>query len=222
MAISRLSGQDALGASTTTSVSATYAGTPTVGNTMIASIYANVGIGLDTITGWTNIVSMAFSGTAQSIEIFARVVQAGDSSTVTCSGAIGATIMRMHIYEYSGLATALTTDGTNSNSSGVTSVTSINSSNITTTNANDLLFVATATGGTSTAQSFNNSFNIRQVDASAARLFDADMIVSSTSTYSTTASWTTSLRAGIAFATFKGTPDALTTFGSTLAMMGVG
>lgn len=222
MAIARLSGQDALGASVTTSVSATYASTPTVGNTMIATVYANVGIGLESITGWTNIVSAAFSGVAQSVEIFARVVQVGDTTTVTCSGATGATIMRMHIYEYSGLASTLTTDGTNTATSGVTNVVSLLSGSVTTANANDLLFIAGATGGSSTAQSYDSSFNLRQVDASAIRLFDADRIVSATGTYSSTGSWTTSLRAGSAIAAFQAASVAPTTAVSdTLLMMGV-
>lgn len=221
MAIARLPGQDALGASTTTSVSATYASTPTVGNTMIATVYANVGIGLESITGWTNVVSAAFSGVAQSVEIFARVVQGGDGTGVTCSGATGATIMRMHIYEYSGLAATLTTDGTNTATSGVTNVTSLLSGSVTTANANDLLFIAGATGGASTAQSYNSSFNLRQVDAATIRLFDGDQIVAATGTYSTTGSWTTSLRAGSAIAAFQAATVAATTTASTLLMMGV-
>lgn len=222
MAIARLTGQDAIGASTTTSVSATYTSTPTAGNTMIATVYSNVGIGLESITGWTNIVSAAFSGVAQSVEIFARVVQAGDSTTVTCSGAVGATIMRMHIYEYSGLAASLTADGTNTATSGVTSVASLLSGSITTTNANDLLFIAGATGGAATSQAYDSSFSLRQVDASAIRLFDGDQIVSATGTYSTTGSWVTSLRAGSAIAAFQGaTVTPTTAVSDTFLMMGV-
>lgn len=223
MAIARLTGQDALGASTTTSVSATYGSTPTTGNTMIATVYANVGIGLESISGWTNVVSGAFSGTAQSVTIWAKVAGVGESTTVSCTGAIGATIMRIHIYEYSGLAATLTTDGTNTATSGVTSVTSLLSGSIATTNANDLLFIAGATGGSSTAQSYNSSFSLRQTDASAIRLFDADQIVSATGTYSSTGSWTSSLRAGSAIAAFQGaggTSASITQIHATLTATG--
>lgn len=222
MAIVRLTGQDATGTSVTTSVSATYISTPTVGNTMIAAVYENIGLGLSTITGWTLINSMSFSGVAQSIELFARVVQAGDGTTVTCSGATGATVMSINIYEYSGLAATVTIDGTNSASSGVTSVTSIASGNITTTNATDLLLANVGTGGNSAgSQAFTNSFNLRQV-AGNMRLFDGDQIVSSTNTYSTTGSWSASLRAGILITALKGTATTAIVGNPTLSMMGVG
>lgn len=221
MAISRLTGQDAKGTSATTSVVATYASTPTVGNTMIASVYTNVGIGLESITGWTSIIAGAFSGVAQSVTIWARVVQAGDGTTVTCSGATGATIMDMHIYEYSGLTTTITTDGTTNATSGVTSVSTLASGNITTTNANDLLFMALATGGSTTSHAFTGGFNIRQSDAVAIRLVDADQIVAATGTYGSTPTWTTAVRAGIVFATFKAASTPSVSFGSTSLMMGV-
>lgn len=221
MAISRLTGQDAQGTSTTTSVSATYTSTPTVGNTMIAAVYANVGIGLDSISGWTVINSMSFSGVAQSIELFARIVQSGDGKTVTCSGATGATVMAINIYEYTGLAATITTDGTNTASSGVTSVTSIASGNISTTNANDLLLINVGIGGNSAgSQVFTNSFGLRQIAANG-RLFDGDQIVGSTGTYSTTASWSASLRSGILITAVKGTATT-TVNSSTLMSMGVG
>lgn len=220
MAVLRLAAQDATGVSTTTSVSATYANTPTVGNTMIAAVYANVGLGLDSISGFTLINSMAFSGVAQSIELFARIVQSGDSKTVTCSGATGATVMSMNIYEYSGIA-ALTTDGTNTASSGVTSVTSIASGSISTANANDLILINVGIGGNSAgSQAFTNSFGLRQIAANG-RLFDGDQIVSSTSSYSTTASWSASLRSGILITALSGTAAA-TIRGSTLMSMGIG
>lgn len=203
MAISRLTGQNAVGASTTTSLTVNYPSTATNNNTLIATVYKNVGVGTGSISGWTMIASQAFSGTAQSVEIWAKISN-GTETSVAYTGATGATIVRMHITEYSGLATTITTDGTNGATSATTSVTTITSGNVTTTNADDLLLVAAATGGNSTAQAFDGGFTLQQKDASTIRLFDADQIVAATGTYGTTATWTTSLRAGICIVALKG------------------
>lgn len=208
MAIIRIASQDAQNSSATTSVTATYPSTPTQGNTMLASVYENVTTGLVSISGWTKIVEGAFSGTAQSVSIWAKIAGASESTSIVASGATGATIMHLHIYEYAGLASTVTTDGTNSATSGVTNVASLLSGSVSTSNAYDLVFIANAVGGTTTGQSFNNGFSIRQVDSSAARLMDADQIVTSTGNYSSTASWTGSLRAGSVIAAFKAAPLA--------------
>lgn len=209
MAIARLTGQDALAASTTTSVTATYPGATTAGNTLLASVYMNVTTGLATISGWTLLKEGAFSGTAQNVAIWGKIAT-GSETTVTASGATGATLMRIHIYEYSGMASSLTTDGTQNATSGVTNVTTLASGNITTTNASDLLFMALGTGGATTAHAFTNSFTKLQSDASAIRLVDANQIVTSTGTYSSTPTWTTSLRAGIAYVALQGASSPAT------------
>lgn len=202
MAISRLAGQDAEGTSTTSTVSATYPGATTAGNLLICSLYAIVGQASVTgPSGFTAAKQEDFSAGAQSVSIFYKVAD-GTETTITSTGT-AATQMRTHIYEYTGNANPVVVDQTNGNTSGVTSVTTIASGNITTTNASDLLFVALGTGGSTSAYSFTNSFNTRQSDVSASRLCDADQIVAVTGTYGTTASWTTSVRAGIAIAGFQ-------------------
>lgn len=201
MAISRIASQDARGTSTTASVTATYPATPTAGNLLIASVHANVGPGATSLTGWSIAKSQEFSAGAQCVIIFYRLAD-GTESGITAN-ATGATQMRLHIYEYTGNANPIQLDGSNGATSGTTNVTSLASGDITTTNADDLLFAALATGGSTTSRSFSNSFSARLADAANVRLADADRIVAATGTYGTTATWNTGLRAGIAIAAFK-------------------
>lgn len=208
MAISRLASQDAAGTSATTSVSATYPGATTAGNLLVASLYTITATSTVTFPSGFSAFSEDFSAGAQSVHVCYKIAT-GSETTITAS-ATGSSQMRIHIYEYTGNANPVSTDGNTGATSATTNVTTINSGNITTTNANDLLFVACATGGSSSAQSFSNSFNLRQTDAINIRLFDADQIVAATSTYSTAAAWTTSLRAGIVFGTFKAATVAST------------
>jgi len=220
MAIARLSGQDAKNASVGTSVSVAYPGATTSGNTLIATVYANVAVGLGSISGWTSIVTGPISNSLQEVTIWAKISD-GTETTITASGYTGANVMKLHIYEYSGLNASLTTDGTNTATSTLSSVTSLLSGSITTTNANDLLFIAGATNAAITAPSYDSSFNLRQVDPSTGniRLFDGDQIVSATGTYSSTGSWTTAARAGNAIAAFKA---PATNTSHNLSLLGVG
>lgn len=199
MSISRLTGQDAKNVSTTTSVAIAYPGATTAGNLLIASVMANVAKANVDISGW-NAIEGDLSSTAQTVAIYWKIAD-GTETTITATGT-SATVMKLHIYEYTG-NDASPLDQSNTSTSNVTSVTSLASASLSTTQADELLFVAFATAGNTTAHSVNSSFNLRQTDAANIRLFDADRIVASTGTYSTTGSWTTSVRGASAFATFK-------------------
>lgn len=197
MAIVRLTGQDKSGTSTTTSITVSYTSTPTVGNTMIATVYANIGTGLGTISGWTIIAQDVFDGGVRQVTVFARVVQSGDGTTVTCTGNTLTSRMSMHIYEYSGLAATLSVDGTPaSTTSGASNVSSLASGNLVTTNANDLIIAAGGFNGASGTASFSNSFSTLLLDGSTS-LNDANQIVSSAGTYSTTITTANSGRQGV-------------------------
>jgi hypothetical protein len=213
MAIARLSGQDAKGTSTTTSVSATYASTATSGNVLIATVYSNTTTGTQSITGWT-LVQEKLATTARCISVFTKVSD-GTETTITAN-ATGASVMRIHIYEYSGLTT--TTNGVNTSDSGGASVTSLLSGSITTTNANDLIFcVFGFNGNTPGAASFDSGFTKLQEDT-AIRMVDGQLIPLATGTYSTTYTWSTSTIAGSIIVAFIGSS---TSTGGTGLLMGV-
>lgn len=217
MAISRLTGQDAKNISVTASVAVNYPGATTSGNLLIASVMANVAQALVDISGW-NSIKGDLSSVAQTVAIFWKISN-GTETTITATGT-AATVMKLHIYEYTG-NDASPLDQSGAATSNVTSVSSLLSASLTTTVANELIFIAGATAGNTTAHAYDSSFNLKQIDATNIRLFDADRIVSSTGTYSTTGSWTTSVRAANVIASFKAAAVATPASGSNILMMGV-
>src|SRR3982751_1054812 len=103
MAISRITSQDAKGASTTTSVSATYPGATTSNNLLIASIYSNGGTGTFTgRSGWTQRSQQVAGGIF--INIYDKIAD-GTETTVTANDTAGS-LMKIHIYEYTGNRTS--------------------------------------------------------------------------------------------------------------------
>lgn len=217
MAISRLTGQDAKGLGATGTASATYAATPTQGNLLVATAFSNSASDALAISGFTKAASHQ-RGTSQTIALFYKLAGAGESTTVTVTG--GNTTTRIHIYEYTGNANPVALDGTNQ---GVgTNGTSWLSPSVSTTNTSDLVFIAMASSIIITGPSFDSSFNLRQADASI-RLFDADRIVSSTGSYSSTASWTTnSVTQGVIVAFKAATITGGATVSGTGSLTGTG
>lgn len=201
MAISRVTGQDAKNVSTTTSVAVAYPGATTSGNLLIASVYANQTNANTNISGW-NAIEGILSGTAQTIAIYWKISD-GTETTITAT-ATSATIMKLHIYEYTG-NDATPADQSTTSTSGTTSVTTLATGTINTTQADELIFVALGTAGNTTTHAFNNSFSKRQSDAASIRLVDADLIVSATGAYNTTATWSGSVRGATVIASFKAT-----------------
>lgn len=189
MAISRITTQDATGTNAGTSVSATYAVTPTSGNLLVAIIQDN-GAGISTtITGWIQAVTDSSSGTAEAY-IFYRIANGTESTTVTANNS-GATLMNIAIYEYRGLSTSLVLDKTVSNTGGAGSSVSTGTTP-TTTASNELLVAGVGVFGvTATSPSWTNSFNaISTVTLGTNVTFTADRIVSHTGAYETTLSFT--------------------------------
>lgn len=208
-AISRITGQDAKGAAAAASVTATYPGATTAGNLLVASLYANVGLGLESMTGWTKAKDAAINIGA-SVGLWYRLAD-GTETTVT-GAATGAGVMRIHIYEYTGNANPIVVDQVNGADNGGGSVTTVNSTAITTTNANDLLFAVFGVApGAITSPSVDSSFNLRQAD-STIRMFDADQIVAATGTYSTNGSWTTARTAGSLIVSFQAVASGVPTY----------
>lgn len=220
MAIARLTGQDALGTSATTSVTATYASTPTLNNTLIAVVWSNTTTGTNTLTGWTKGLDVLVGNVVFSATVFYKVSTGAESTTVTATAA-GAGNMRIHVYEYSGISTTNPLYATNNINSGAATVATQATGNLVATLANQLLFVVNAVNAAVTLPSWNNSFNIRQQDASI-RIFDGDRIISSTGTYTSTAAWTTAVKATTMILAFNPAgQDAYAATGTWVAPTGV-
>lgn len=214
MAISRLTGQDNKGASTTASVAVSYPGATTSGNLLIATAYNN-NSSTPAISGWTGTTTGINSNTAH-MGVFYKIAD-GTETSITAT-ATSATIMRLHLYEYTGnanpasLDVALTANGT------TTGGTSWATSSITTTDAADLIFATVGLNGDSTSPSWSG-INIRQSDS---RLIDGDLIPGITETgFAPTASWSGTLKPSAIIGAFKAAA-ATSTAAPTHMMMGMG
>lgn len=201
MAISRLSGQDAKAQANASSVTATYPGATTAGNLLVASAFSNLSSDTLAISGWTK--AKTHIRGANVVTLFYKLADGTETTVQVTTGA--GTIIRLHIYEYTGNANPIVIDISNDGEDSGTN-TSWLSPSITTTYVDDLLFIAEATTAGVTGVSFDSSFNLRQVDVTTCRLFDGDRIVNATGTYSTTASWTTGSRNIGVIIAFKAAP----------------
>lgn len=187
MAITRIPSQDATGTSSaTTSVSATYAVTPTLNNLLIAVVGDSDGLNNATaIAGWTLFNNISL-GTNSDLSIFYKISTGAESTTVTAT-TTGGTTACMAIYEYSGLQTSSVADrtasGTNFSSATVSTGTTA-----ATTVADELLMVAGCINGAGvTFSSWSNSFNLRNsLNSGTIFLFTGDRIVAATSAYTST------------------------------------
>ncbi len=207
MAISRLTGQDATGTSSTTSVNATYASTPTSGNLLIAVVGDNgANAGTTTITGWTRAITVA-SSTSNEGSIFYKVSNGAESTTVTANNS-DAGNMEIAIYEYTGFTSPVLDKTSVGSGSGTTCGVGTTA---TTTDPNELLIVgAVGAGGAVTSPSWSNSYSLRNSVTNVTReTITGDQIVAATSAYTSTVTWTgaVSTAAGIQ-ATFKSTASA--------------
>ncbi len=206
MAITRLTGQDATGTSSvSTSVSASYASTPTANNLLIAIVGDNDGNDNATaISGWTKVLPVGNASGTNEVAIFYKVATGAESTTVTATTSAGTTSC-MAIYEYSGLVTTSVLD--KNTAGGSIGSPQSTGTTATTTVANELIIVAGfTTGAAPTFTSWSNSFNLRNsVVTTTFGLFTGDQIVSATGAYSSSLA----VSGGIAFmgtviATFKG------------------
>lgn len=206
MAISRLTGQDQTVNSGTQNVSATYPLTATAGNLLIAVVTGGaVGTNSITVGGtWTKYVDVAVGGGGStSITLFYKL-SLGNETTVTAHNS-AANGMGLDIFEYTGNANPIVTDGTALGNSGTSPLTTKVTPTITTTNANDLIF--TCAGFDFSATSF--SWTIATVIGSnilqtGRRLVCGEDITSTTqASFSDTISWTSNSGVGTIIAAFQ-------------------
>lgn len=219
MAISRLAGQDATGTTVSgSSVSATYASTPTAGNTLIAVVGDSDGAGQATaISGWTAVTPRGAASGSNEVTIFFKAATGSESKTVTATTSAAIT-SNIAIYEYNGLALSSVLDKSTAGG-GIGSPQSTGTT-ATTTVANELIIVAGfTTGAVATFTSWSNGFALRNaVSNTTFDLFTGDQIVSAKSAYSSSLA----VSGGISFmstviATFK----ASSTSGN-ITLIGVG
>ena len=211
MAISRVTANDTRNTSATTTVTTTYANTPTLGNTMIASVAGNNTPSNITVSdsngNWTQIGIIANTpGGSVLTALFSLTAVGSQPKAITADSGGASSAMWLNIYEYTGLGNNLL-DQRNSSNMAVGGTNS-NGGSITTTVANELLFTNMAGTGIFTAPSINNSFSLRLGTPSGnLRLQDADRIVSSTLTVNPQFSWTTTRTMGQIVASFKAPPS---------------
>lgn len=208
----RLSGQDAKAASTTTSVTATYPGSTTAGNLLIATVYGNAsGAGSLDISGWTSAAEIGINsggvGDAQQLGLFYKVAS-GSETTVQATQA-SASVMKIHIYEYQNVKNPIVLDvaGTANGNTGAAAANHTTTA-ITTTNSRALIFACAGVDGDVT-NAASGTFGIRQTDT-AIRLIDADYIPDALQTSLTNQfTWTTSRRkSGIVIAFIPSWPSS--------------
>jgi len=172
------------------SLSASFSTGATTGNLLVVvcATGVNTTLSITSPSGFSTAISQ--SGTP-SQGIFYKIAVGGETS-ITCSFGASATV-GVHIYEYSGIDSSSPLDTTGS---ATGSGTAVSSGSITTTNDNNLLFSAIASGfngaGTSTFSSWTNSFVERNdfsngggSPSARSAYAGADRIVSTTGTYST-------------------------------------
>jgi hypothetical protein len=227
----RLGNQDASGGNTNAgTVTVSYPNATTANHLLIAAITC-LTTGQDpsiSTAGWTKATSGGGTGSnSPRGAIYYKVADGTETSVAATNSGVNAFGMGLAIFEYAGTATASVTDGTAaSNSSNVTSETSWTTPNITTTNANDLIFyvvnkgtLALVTASWSTSLWFGG-----QLGTSALEVLCGQNIVSSTQTnYNDTLTWTTSSQTVSAqIAAFKASSGVVATpKSSTLMMMGI-
>lgn len=201
MAYSRISSQDTLNTSATTSVTTTYGATATAGNLLVATYFAGgIGLGTAAISGWTAAITSSFLSAADEIGIFYKIANGTESAVVcTCSGA-SSMVLAIHEFSTGALQSAQSpSDQTNQNNSGSLG-TSLQTGSITPTKSNQLVIalMGLPTGGTS-AWSWDSGVTLM---SSNANLMDGFLVDLNINAINPTASWTGTSTAGGCIASF--------------------
>src|ERR1035437_4260261 len=97
--------QSASQTATTTPVTATLSSTPIKGNLLVAVVVANVAGASVSISGFTSAKIQAFVATG-SVEIFFKICDGTDTTSIQAVGTL-ATLMQIHVFEFSGFNTTI-------------------------------------------------------------------------------------------------------------------
>lgn len=207
MAITRIASQDILATSSLDNLTATYPFVPTAGNLLIGVAWGSVAPPTASISGtnWTIAIEKKTGNGTGEVVVFYKIAQNAEPTAVTAT-LTGAGATKLHLYEYQGNATTNVLIGTQSFGQGDTNaVTSRSTGTLTVTGGQSdyLLFtVLGVAGGSATSPSWDSNVSLRQQDA-AIRIFDGDLEITANGDYSSTASWTTSLKSVAIMVAFK-------------------
>lgn len=182
-ALGPVPGQVASATSITSSVSASYPSGAIVGDTLIATVYADTAHAGIAISGWTQVDGNDVS-TGASISIFMKIAAGGETS-VTATGGSGS--MHIVLAEYAGAMTVSPVDQHTSATSSSSNVNSLASGSITTTQANEVLIAGFGVAGSLSAPAFTNGLTPL---TNTTRVMTAALVVAATGSYSTTGSFT--------------------------------
>ena len=215
--------QSAQGSDGSGSASVTWGGSTTSGNLLVACVScsrAQSAGSPPTITApdgsWVQAVTQIAdnaAGVRVRTSIYYKANASGESGakTWTCTTYMSAASIGVVVAEYSGIATASPLDQTASTADNSGTSTSCTTGTTGTTAQADELLVACVNGGSS-LESPTNSFTIQNQTTSARFTALADRIVSSTGTYSTTATYSTGSRNVGTIATFQAAAAASETY----------
>lgn len=194
--------QQASNTALTTPVTATLNTTPVLGNLLVAIVNANVAAGSVTVTGFTSAVNVATNVGVGSIQIFSKICDGTDTTSITAVGTL-ATLMEIHVFEFSGInianasvkdLTASTVDG------GITTTTRASGTTGTTNGADEVVIAAIGmlltNGG---LVSWSNSFN---TGITTDKTLSSYLFPTAAGAQSSTATWTTTQKAAGCIATF--------------------
>jgi hypothetical protein len=203
MAISRLSGQDAVANAATSTVTATYPGATSAGDLLIAVATNNNNTNV--LTGWTTLVT----GTTDTIvrnTIFYKLAT-GSETTVTVT-ASGATIMALDIFEYTGNANPIVADGTAlSNDGGSTPRTSWSTPTITTLYQSKLIIsMLSCPNSALSGFAWTTSALIGSNTGGTESIHCGQYITTGNVAFSDTATWTTAATSGTLIGAFQASP----------------
>ena len=168
MAITRIQGTTGTTGATfpTTLATTAFAGTATVGNTIVVALMID-GLAATAPTTMTdnkaNVYtrrSTVFLVNVDQVDVWTAPITTGGTGLIVTAGAIGGTTAAIIVEEWSGLVTATPLDQQITGNNTATTALSIGPT-ATTANANDLIWLAfgasTATGTTTTATGFSNA-----------------------------------------------------------------
>jgi hypothetical protein len=195
----------------TTSASATFDATPVAGDLLVAIVGVSTTSTINTPSGWSAAINESGTSCTQPCEaIFYKIAGSSESGTVTVTVGDTNSVLGLQIYEYDGIDTASPLDKTASANGTSTSVST--GTTATTAQANEILVagmvIRVATSYSGWTNSFSEQFDFQyEVGQTYVRSYaGADRHVTSTGTYSTTATVGTSGAWRGQIATFKAEP----------------
>lgn len=211
MAIARVPTNDSDGQTVATPFNAVYTNAPVSGNLLIAVFASPNGTGTMSATGWTIIKEAPFQTSARTAVIAAKISAGAGDQTTSWTNTGGGTTM-WNIFEYSGAAATITQDGTAGASQDAGSnVTTLASASITLSNAGSLIIFARASSNTDGGGNTWTNGTLLSANQRS-RISSAEWLPGSTGAKSSTNSWTTLVRAGMAVAAFQPPSAAGVTF----------